>query len=322
MLAKPSFKYFIIIFSLIVGVWSLYCDLFWTTHNHQILNLKQLFSPYNLEFSIATRSIGHVDGLNKVNAIFDGLLLMGCVSFAIAGNAQIRLLRFVYAIIFGSNVVAILRLALNYLLFRPMAGHKAPVITNDLIITNIEFLAMACAWLIVSTIIIRYFNGTREVAVDLYEQEDGEQVGLYIEASKGTRFMHYLVEGIIVHLIFIGLNNNFDNVLTNGDVQKMTAMQSIPSLFFFFCCTWFYHFIYEWLFGITPVKALTGTRVVDDEGKTPSFKTIVLRSFIRLVPFEPFSFFGTNGWHDKWSDTYVVMEEMVETDEQISTSKL
>jgi len=64
--------------------------------------------------------------------------------------------------------------------------------------------------------------------------------------------------------------------------------------------------------GKTLGKFITQTRVVTVEGKTPDFASIVSRSFARIVPFEPFSFFGDfdTGWHDRWSSTIVIDEKL------------
>lgn len=69
----------------------------------------------------------------------------------------------------------------------------------------------------------------------------------------------------------------------------------------------FYYTALEAATGRTVGKLVTGTRVVDKNGKTPGTYTIFLRSLARLVPFEAFSFLGApRGWHDRWTDTWVV----------------
>lgn len=69
-----------------------------------------------------------------------------------------------------------------------------------------------------------------------------------------------------------------------------------------------YYTLMESVFGRTVGKLITGTKVVDREGKLPSTGTIFKRSLSRLVPFEAFSFLGAGarGWHDEWTDTWVV----------------
>lgn len=68
-----------------------------------------------------------------------------------------------------------------------------------------------------------------------------------------------------------------------------------------------YYTVLEASTGRTLGKLVTGTRVVDNDGKLPSLGRILKRSVLRLVPFEAFSFLGdSRGWHDRWSDTWVV----------------
>ena len=60
-------------------------------------------------------------------------------------------------------------------------------------------------------------------------------------------------------------------------------------------------------------KFLTGAIVVDEYGEKPDFMTIMKRSLIRLIPFEPFSYLGQDrGWHDRWTDTYVIHRKELE----------
>jgi len=51
--------------------------------------------------------------------------------------------------------------------------------------------------------------------------------------------------------------------------------------------------------------------VVDDQGAQPGVSSILRRSLSRLVPFDAFSFLGNyaRGWHDKWSNTWVIDEK-------------
>ncbi len=58
--------------------------------------------------------------------------------------------------------------------------------------------------------------------------------------------------------------------------------------------------------GKTIGKYITGSRVVSTDGTDPSFNQYLIRNIARLVPFEPFSFFTEDGWHDRWSDTRVI----------------
>ena len=71
--------------------------------------------------------------------------------------------------------------------------------------------------------------------------------------------------------------------------------------------TFVYYVFFESLFRRTPGKRLTRTRVITLAGGRPSFVTVLKRSFVRLIPFEPLSYLGSGrGWHDRWSGTRVV----------------
>ncbi len=71
-----------------------------------------------------------------------------------------------------------------------------------------------------------------------------------------------------------------------------------------------YYVSQEALMGKTLAKFITHTKVVSADGGKPSFSQIVGRTFCRMIPFELFSFVGHNpvGWHDKFSNTRVVMD--------------
>lgn len=60
--------------------------------------------------------------------------------------------------------------------------------------------------------------------------------------------------------------------------------------------------------GRTLAKFITRTKVVDQNGNTPGFTTILARSACRFIPFEPISFLGgeNSGWHDRISKTRVI----------------
>jgi len=70
-----------------------------------------------------------------------------------------------------------------------------------------------------------------------------------------------------------------------------------------------YYLLSESLFQASPAKLILGRVVVDEYGNVPTFKQIAKRSFSRIVPFEFFSCFDAKGWHDQWSDTFVIRKK-------------
>jgi len=90
--------------------------------------------------------------------------------------------------------------------------------------------------------------------------------------------------------------------------------------FFSFLILFGYFFGFELFYQRTLGKLATGSIVVDEYGEPPGLRTIAIRTLIRFVPFEPFSFLGSDrGWHDAWSHTYVLSLEEVETIQNLTT---
>jgi len=81
-----------------------------------------------------------------------------------------------------------------------------------------------------------------------------------------------------------------------------------------------YYVFFEWLFGRTPGKFITRTKVITKYGTKPNFAQIIGRTLTRLIPFEALSFLGAyySGWHDTWSNTLVVPSTFKLADKIIS----
>jgi uncharacterized RDD family membrane protein YckC len=131
----------------------------------------------------------------------------------------------------------------------------------------------------------------------------------------GPRFGHFIIDlicfeiviYIVKYLIDISaaLTNSVPVVsLTLGLISSISTLLLYPTLYLY--CE------YGW--QKTPGKYLTKTVVINEYGDKPNFRQLALRSLIRIVPFEPFSCLGdnSNGWHDRWSTTFVVKETELE----------
>jgi len=73
-----------------------------------------------------------------------------------------------------------------------------------------------------------------------------------------------------------------------------------------------YYILFEYYLQRTIGKFVTGSLVVNEYGDRPDFKTICLRTLIRIFPFDIVSFFwqGENRWwHDTWTRTYVITKD-------------
>jgi len=123
------------------------------------------------------------------------------------------------------------------------------------------------------------------------EWSESEPVRYLRDASQGARFVNSLVDGgtqwlIMTALAFLGL----------GEVAIFLVLLA-------------YYPFFETVYGKTPGKWFTNTRVVTDDEEKPTFRHVLVRTLVRFIPFEPFSFFfRIRGWHDVWSGTRVVRD--------------
>jgi len=117
------------------------------------------------------------------------------------------------------------------------------------------------------------------------------------DATLGTRFANLLIDYVGETLVsaVVGV------VMGNEGLQSWAVVAAIVVALGYYAG-------FETVFGRTPAKFITGTRVVTTDGRRPSFLQILGRTLARFIPFEPFSFFGSTptGWHDRMSGTRVV----------------
>jgi uncharacterized RDD family membrane protein YckC len=129
------------------------------------------------------------------------------------------------------------------------------------------------------------------------QNADAPAKGSVEPVPKGTRFVNLLLDtvGYYIAAFILGVITALAGAPQLGQLLGFVSMLA-------------YYIFFEAVFGRTPGKMLTGTRVVTVDGGTPSFTQILGRNLARYVPFEPFSFFGDDavGWHDSWSGTRVV----------------
>lgn len=134
-----------------------------------------------------------------------------------------------------------------------------------------------------------------------------------VSAGNGKRFLNLLVDTVsfyIVLIVFSGIAGILIAImapnLLSGLGGERNVLEEYVSGFVF--GTLFYTLLEYFSGGRSLGKYLTKTRVVTLDGEKPSFKTCLIRSMCRYIPFEPFSFFGSTdcGWHDSISNTRVV----------------
>ena len=141
------------------------------------------------------------------------------------------------------------------------------------------------------------------------ETEDGEFP--YELASKDKRFANYLLDRFFLLVFWMCLDVFFTmHLITSEFVSMLSILENKKmSVYLLGYIIYIIYFLsFEGLTGRTPAKYITRTKVINEKGEKPDFKTVLIRTLYRLVPFETLSFLGSGdtGWHDKWSKTIVV----------------
>jgi uncharacterized RDD family membrane protein YckC len=114
-----------------------------------------------------------------------------------------------------------------------------------------------------------------------------ERVDHFVDATRSARFANYMIDTLVMLAVLFTMGEDF------------------------YLVTFFaYYLFFESIFGKTPGKWITGTKVISKSGRRPRFMQILGRTLTRWIPFEPLTFFGRKGrgWHDAWSGTRVVQD--------------
>ena len=124
-------------------------------------------------------------------------------------------------------------------------------------------------------------------------------------ADKGKRVANLIIDLIVIVILIF---NIIINILISAYYPEFRNPQSISNKLFIYILIFVYYFIFELFTGKTIGKLITKTIVVDNEGNHPNLKKILIRNFIRFIPFDGLSFlFGkVNGMHDTISKTTVI----------------
>lgn len=135
-----------------------------------------------------------------------------------------------------------------------------------------------------------------------------EQAG-YLPASKGIRLANMIIDSVVCSLVTYAVLyllfpepgiSGFEEQLDNNMLTEWGV-----SYFVYFI----YYIVAEFaLKGRTVGKLVTSTKAVTVNGEPFTLRHAALRSLVRLIPIEAFSYLGKNpsGWHDTWTKTRVV----------------
>ncbi len=230
------------------------------------------------------------------NIIFYVLSLTGAVLYIKSKHRESRLLRFSYSVVLLS--------ASLMLLLRGVRSIAVFVSYRDIFFLHLLTLLFGVLFIFLSYRCLKHLNGARQLrSVDPFSTLPASE-STYVTATRGQRFFNFAVDLLCCIFAF----SVFTPISGNTNVTLYVMMYG---------CRFAYYAFFESVFGATPAKFLSETRVLNADGSKPSVKTIALRTLCRFVPFEPFSFFVVNdqydmpvkGWHDKWTKTVIVREQ-------------
>lgn len=271
-----------------------------------------------LEIPLAEEGSYKIIPLNSIIFLF--MLLIGSIIYFISNEKKTRLLRLTMLFFFIAKTVHLFAI-----LLKVSEGIKTyPLLT-------FYYLFIDIFWLFLTYKALKYLNSLKELTPTTIEKievktKSTERVSAreilnqslenktvkqipFEKASLSDRFLNYLLDTFFVILIFspyiFGLAKSRE---FRDSINELGSEIGETTVFLLFIAIGrlIYYILSEGFFHISPAKAITETQILSTTEQKLNFSTIVGRTFIRLIPFEAFSFFGKNGWHDELSNTTVV----------------
>lgn len=130
-------------------------------------------------------------------------------------------------------------------------------------------------------------------------------------ANAGQRFFNHLIDSffyLLFTFIFAFVLGVILAIVAPSFIESLDKNSIVLNYIFAFLSFVVYYSLFEFIWGRTPAKFITGTIVVDENGQIPTYGRVLLRTICRFIPFEAFSFLGNDaiGWHDSISKTRVI----------------
>lgn len=265
----------------------------------EIFRILFSFSTLNLDF---TNRFEHLDIWNFV---FYLLLFIGSLQFIKTKGKETRFIGFVFSVIFFNAIIVLLQSTF----YKSFLTKWQDVTSLQIFSIIIGYLALMGV-LYVSYRVLKLIKSEKEIDVIITENKT-----IVTDTGKWQRFFHWVVDLAVMSLVVIPVIISLgywlaDSGILDGNetLQKFfRGRWSLYTIIFIFILI--YYPISEILFGSSPGKFLTESRVVNSKAESPNSSTIFLRTLCRNIPFDALSFFNKRGWHDLFSETYVVKEK-------------
>ncbi len=275
--------------------------------NQWVLIAIYIVTPFQLEFfetDTLRLTLGSI--LQNINLLEGAMLLMMLLSAFLYGfsyKKEIRLIAFVLCVLFLNQLACLLMNSIStFFAFFTVQEEVFNFRIEMAILSIIKPLFFV--WISHRLLKSLIFQQSPQI---ISTQYDTFELKEFARPSRWVRLFHLFVDVILLVLIYSIYVFGFLKPFLQSLEQTIGARPA--ALSYFIIVSILYYAVSEWLFGATPAKMLTQTKVLNLEGNHPSFASILGRTIYRRIPFNAFSFLGNNGWHDKFSSTQVVYLE-------------
>ncbi|WP_420573344.1 RDD family protein [Kordia sp.] len=279
---------------------------------------------FNNEFFTLTIGESGLYYKSVLNPLYILLFLTGAIIYKVSQHKENRLLDFSFSILFISSVLGAIQFIMQ--------------MSVDIFVNNLDFfkyyslpalllfIVKLSVVLFVSYVYLKksYLLKKRipleENYVKIYLNNSDDTNLLKVErATKWQRFVHYVIDGFLIFLIF----SKYIFVMPSFISYTLyTFGDHLATFVLYFMVSTFYYVFFEGILKTTPGKYLMNTSVVSYKDENVSFGQIIGRTLCRRIPFEAFSFFGSLGWHDQLAKTTVVKHEADKKYERMITITL
>ncbi len=264
------------------------------------------------EISSSFNTITSILGFTEIFVpLFYVILIIGIVLYFVSKKREQRLLQFCMSIMFISNFITIVILLV--VIIGVLINLGASKLLGDYFFTIFFQFFKLLFTIVVCFVYLRVskkrvaFETLPDDMTDMVYLKDGKREIKFVRVKRGTRFVHYIIDAILMVLIFSPILMTFLRKFVIGIQYKIGEELTIYLVAL--VSGLLYYGIFEGFFRTTPAKYITDSAVAGYVSEKVNGSQILGRTFSRKIPFEAFSFFGELGWHDQLTETVVAHYE-------------
>jgi len=281
-------------------------------HHFQIIYVQDYITMF---FKFGSSSSFTKFPLSAVSCLFFIMLITGGLVYQKSNQKDSRLLRFSFITIFLYEISVLGFLPFSYYENMQMKNHMATHFKTTAL-TDFDFILtflFSVLLLIYSIMVTEWLMTNQKVWLEKKTHSNGNIVLTSIKSNLDKRLVHFIFDKIMaiyfvsplvmaMYPLLVWLFNHI--IIISLGVEKLIfALLIVLNLFIYYLLT-------EGLFASTPIKCLTGTRVVDFyKFENATLGHVFGRTLFRFIPFNALSFLWKGNWHDTFSKTIVVEED-------------